>query len=100
MIYVFCLAGVAVALSCLAWNVMRCATDAMLGTNAHVNLSQWCYFLREVDVRDARAAGLLGSPLPLRLSADQLHTLRVARQQRTGGAVEMPHPEDPWGHPV
>ena len=94
------IAVVAIVVVCLVLNAMRWAADGAPGTIAHINLSKWNHFLTDVSPEDVSAAGLTRSPLPLRVSAEQLRELGHARQRRSGCDIPLPDVKDPWGHPV
>jgi hypothetical protein len=98
--FFYILAASGIVLVCLALNAMRCVTDGVYGTTAHVNLSKWNHFLSNVSSEDVRAAGLTGLPLPLRVPAELLRELGRSRQRRGGYGSSLPCCEDPWGHPV
>jgi hypothetical protein len=90
----------ALVVVCLVLNAMRYVTDGVHGTTAHINLNLWNHLLYNVNSEDVRAAGLMGYPLPLRMSAEQLRELVSSCQRRSGSDNSLPDLQDPWGHPV
>jgi hypothetical protein len=81
-------------------NGLRYMNDAALGTNAHINLSAWNYFLGAIAADDVQVAGISSRNLPAVISEEQFRRIRDAGIPFGRYLPELPHILDPWGHAV
>ena len=93
-------AAIIVGLVLMAFNFVRYAGDGALGTNAHVNLSNWSDHLDKIRTENIRAAEIGPAELPRVISPQQVVSMFQGLYGIPNPPLTLPHFEDPWGHPL